>query len=192
MNLYLRLLLALWSGARANRLQHDGLFKKSFRVWPHDLDAFGHMNNGRYLQIMDVARAEWMVRTGVFGSMRKNGRTALLGGGMTRFRRNLKLWQRYEVHTRLLCWDHRWFYFEHKFSDIDGRFIAVGFSQAALRDREGWVDTNLIANTVAPGADSPPQPAYLVQWLHADAAMHCHAEQAADLSETTVMVEVAS
>ena len=135
MNLYLRLLLALWTGTRAHRLEHDGLFRKVFRVLPHDLDAFGHMNNGRYLQIMDVARAEWMVRTGVFGSMRTQGWGAVLGGGVTRFRRSLKLWERYEVRTRLLCWDQRWFYFEHTFVTLDGCTIAVGASRAALREQ---------------------------------------------------------
>ena len=191
MNLYLRLLLALWSGARAARLPHDSLFIKTFRVWPHDLDAFGHMNNGRYLQIMDVARAEWMVRTGVFGSMRNHGWSALLGGGVTRFRRSLKLWQRYEVRTRLLCWDHRWFYFEHNFVDAAGRSVAVGASRAALRSTEGWVDADAMVEQVAPGADSPPAPAYLNQWMSLDEAMFCHAQHG-DPVEHTMMAEVTS
>ena len=42
----------------------------TMRVWPTDLDMNVHMNNGRYLQIMDVARAEWMMRTGVEGNSR--------------------------------------------------------------------------------------------------------------------------
>ncbi len=174
-NLYLRLLLALWSGSRADRLQHNRLFKKAFRVWPHDLDAFGHMNNGRYLQIMDVARAEWMVRTGVFGSMRTQGWSAVLGGGVTRFRRSLKLWQRYEVRTRLMCWDERWFYFEHTFVDPDDHAIAVGVSRAALRRTGGWVHTDEIVDQVAPGANSPTAPDYLHQWLSLDDAMFRHA-----------------
>ncbi|MEM7000073.1 MAG: thioesterase family protein [Pseudomonadota bacterium] len=188
MNLYWRLLLALWSGARAERLPHDALFIKRFRVWPHDLDAFGHMNNGRYLQIMDVARAEWMVRTGVFSEMRKHRWTALLGGGMNRFRRHLKLGQRYEVRTHLICWDQRWFYFEHRFVDAQTRVIAVGFSQAALRDVRGWVGADRVADAVAPGASSPRMPAYLAQWLQADAAMCCPTERA---TESNPVVEVA-
>ncbi len=191
MNLYLRLLLALWSGNRADHLQHNALFKKTFRVWPHDLDIFGHMNNGRYLQIMDVARAEWMVRTGVFASMRDQGWSALLGGGVTRFRRSLKLWQRYEVHTRLLCWDHRWFYFEHCFVDTLGHPIAVGASRAALRCAQGWVHTDKVVSHVAPGVSSPPAPAYLQQWLSLDKAMFSHA-YAEDCVDAGVMTEMSS
>ena len=176
---------------RADRLQHDGLFKKTFRVWPHDLDAFGHMNNGRYLQIMDVARAEWMVRTGVFGSMRLQGWSALLGSGVTRFRRSLKLWQRYEVRTRLLCWDDRWFYFEHNFVDTAGRSVAVGVSRAALRSTEGWVPAEVVAEQVAPGASSPPAPAYLKQWLSLDDAMFCHAQRDA-IADGEVLSEATS
>ena len=189
MNLYVRLLLALWSGIRADRLQHNAVFKKSFRVWPHDLDAFGHMNNGRYLQIMDVARAEWMVRTGVLGTMRNHGWTALLGGGATRFRHSLSLWQSYEVDTRLLCWDQRWFYFEHSFLDLSGRCLAVGVSQAAIRDKKGWVCANRVAAEVAPDQPSPPMPVFLRDWLNLDEAMFCHAQQ--PQMDRTAQVEVA-
>lgn len=54
MNLYLRLfrvlILSLW---RARVFPEDEV-TTHFRVWPHDVDVFGHMNKGRYLQIMDA------------------------------------------------------------------------------------------------------------------------------------------
>lgn len=171
MNLYLRLLLALLSGWRGKSLPHDSPLLSDFRVWVHDLDAFGHMNNGRYLQIMDVARTEWMVRTGVLRAMWMHRWSAVLGGGVTRFRRPLRLGQRYRVRTRLLCWDHRWFYFEHVFLNDLSETVAVGVSRAALRRRNGWVGTGEVVAQVAPGAISGPVPDYLGHWLRADAGM---------------------
>ena len=37
----------------------------NFRVLPTDLDVNLHMNNGRFLQIMDLARIDWLLRTGI-------------------------------------------------------------------------------------------------------------------------------
>ena len=110
---------------------------------------------------------------------------------MTRFRRTLKLWQRYEVQTRLLCWDDRWFYFEHKFVDAAGRNIAVGFSQAALRGSKGWADTHYVANTVAPGATSPDIPAHIQQWLESD-NIACKLSEQTSNCPSPVLVEATS
>ncbi len=168
MNLYLRLVLALLSGFRGPRLNYDAPSYKTFRVWPHDLDAFGHMNNGRYLQIMDVARTEWMARTGVLSTMWDHKWSAVLGGGLTRYRRSLKLMQKYQVRTQLMHWDERWFFFEHAFIDAHGRRVAIGISRAALRNAGDWVHTTDIVSAVAPHATNLTPPAYLENWLSLD------------------------
>ena len=33
-----------------------------FRVWPVDFDIYRHLNNGRYLSLMDVARLDLIIR----------------------------------------------------------------------------------------------------------------------------------
>jgi nicotinic acid phosphoribosyltransferase len=38
-----------------------------FRVLPHDIDINMHLNNGRYMQIIDVNWMEFLIRTGVAG-----------------------------------------------------------------------------------------------------------------------------
>ena len=171
MNLYLRLLLALLGAWRAPGLHHSEASEREFRVWPHDIDVFGHMNNGRYLQIMDVARADWMLRTGVLGAMRSNRWSAVLGGGVVRFRRSLRPMQRYRVRTRLVCWDDRWFYHEHVFLNLARDCIAVGITRAALRGGADWVTADAVVRVVHEGAVSPPVPTYLAELLAAEEAM---------------------
>ena len=152
MNLYLRLLLALSRGLLADRLDYRSYLISSFRVWPHDIDAFGHMNNGRYLQIMDVARTDWMARVGVVETMFRNRWTAVIGGGLIRYRHALKPFQRYEVKTRLLSWDQRWWYLEHVFVDQRGRQVAIGVSRAGIRQKRGWLATEDMIDALVPGA----------------------------------------
>lgn len=177
MNLYLRLLM-VWLRSLTHSKQHySRAIESAFRVMPHDLDAFGHMNNGRYLQIMDVARTEWMLMTGIADAIRRMRWSPLLGGGVVRYRHSLHLFQHYHVRTRLLGWDDRWFYLEHCFFDGRDRCVAVGVTRAGLRDGEGWVHTDDVVNEVQPGARSPEMPAHVRDWIALDDAMYRHGEE---------------
>ncbi len=56
MYVYARLFKALLAAWRAPKL---GILETSvlrFRVWPNDLDFNFHLNNGRYLTLMDIGR----------------------------------------------------------------------------------------------------------------------------------------
>jgi len=193
MNLYFRLCLALWQGRRTwkqfGKRPLDIVSSNTFRVWPHDLDAFGHMNNGRYLQIMDVARAQWMASTGVIGAMREQHWGAVLGGNITRYRRALKLWQVYTVHTHLVCWDDDWFVFEHNFMDKRGRCAAVGLSRAALRSTKGWVPAPEAVEFIAPGTSSDPFPDHVRHWLGLEEDMYRYAGEKGAGGQRAVAVE---
>ena len=171
MNLYLRLLYCLFTNLFKGKLHYTDSVESQFRVWPHDLDVFGHMNNGRYLQIMDVARVDWMSRTGVTPAILKNSWAPILGGGLICFRRSMHLMQRYDVRSRLLCWDKRWFYLEHSFLDTDSQLIAVGVSRAGLRGKRSWVPAAKVAESVSPDAFSPAFPDYLTRWLRIEKEM---------------------
>ena len=57
MNLYFRLLLAVLKALRAPRARLGETVELTLRVWPTDLDLNGHMNNGRYLTMVDLALA---------------------------------------------------------------------------------------------------------------------------------------
>ncbi len=171
MNLYFRLLLKLLLTRWQQRIDTSETTTARFRVWPQDVDVFGHMNNGRYLQIMDIARSSWMARCGALGVMRENKWGAALGGGSIRFRKALKPFQRYRVTTRLISWDSRWFYLEHGFLDEADRCIAVGVSRAAIRSHKGWVRTGDVMALVDPQAKPAVVPDYLRDLGDAETAM---------------------
>lgn len=191
MNLYFRLLFALIQGLWRKRLSPFETGDTAFRVLPQDIDVFGHMNNGRYLQIMDVARAQWMQRTGVLSAIRSARWGAVLGGNLIRYRHALNLFRRYVVRTHLIYWNDRWFFFEHAFVDSRGRTVAVGFSRAALRDRQGWVGTEAVVDAVAPGSVAPPMPGPVEQWLIADRAVELYRTRPDGICSTESLERVA-
>lgn len=176
MNLYLRLFLKLLRALGQERLspQQQGVAlhcDSTFRVLPNDIDLFGHMNNGRYSQVFDIARAEWMLRTGVFSAMRRNGWAAVIGGSTVRFRRSLKLFERYEVTTRLISWDRRWFFLEASARNQKGDVVATGICRAALLNRGRWLEADQVMAEVDPDAPCPKLPDYVRDWLKVEGEM---------------------
>jgi acyl-CoA thioesterase FadM len=139
----------------------------NFRVLPTDLDVNFHMNNGRFLQIMDLARIDWLLRTGILQNALCQHRRLVLGGVIMRYVRELRVLQRYTVATRLIGWDRKFFYIEHKFETRDGRAVAVGVVRAAQCTADGIVPAGDVAADHGQGS-SPPLPAYIQSWNDAD------------------------
>jgi acyl-CoA thioesterase FadM len=79
-----------------------------FRVWPSDLDTLLHMNNGKYLSIMDLGRMDLMLRSGTWPRLKAAGWYPVLAGQTIAYYRSLNPWKTFEVHTRILGFDDRW------------------------------------------------------------------------------------
>jgi acyl-CoA thioesterase FadM len=106
MNLWLRLMwLFLSARWRPALPMPDGVSKLSFRVWPHDLDTSLHMNNGRYLTIMDQGRLDVMVQSGLWRAVIRHKWVPIAGAIKIRYRRELRLFDSFTLETRLIAWD---------------------------------------------------------------------------------------
>jgi acyl-CoA thioesterase FadM len=145
MNLWVRLLFTVLAALRGKRIQplHEAS-RVRFRVMPWDMDLALHMNNGRYLNIMDVGRVDLMIRAGLLKEIRTRRWLPVLSGAQVHFRRELRLWQAYTLETRIVTWDGSWFTMEQRFLITDGdgneavAALAVlrgGFFEAAGRRR---------------------------------------------------------
>ena len=133
------------------------------RVWPNDIDLNMHLNNARYLSIMDYGRAHLLARTKLLQHMLHARWQPLVGAAWVTYRRSLALFALFELTSRLVCWDDRWFYMEQTFTGSKG-LAAVGWVKGMLRDPRGTVDPQLVLERVAPGVVSPPMPESIAAW----------------------------
>lgn len=85
------------------------------RVWPWDIDPFMELNNGRYLTLMDIGRFEVGARVGLFKVLKKNDWGLMVGAVNSRYRRRIKPFRVFTLHTRIVYVDDRWFYFHQAF-----------------------------------------------------------------------------
>jgi acyl-CoA thioesterase FadM len=137
--------------------------KLRLHVWPQDIDLNLHLNNARYLSLMDFGRTHLLARAGLLAYIIRARWTPLLGAVWMTYRRSLPLFTQFTLGSRLVCWDERWFYMEQTFHGREG-LAAVGWVKAVLRDRERIVPPQQVIDTVAPGVASPPLPAAIATW----------------------------
>lgn len=162
MNLLLRLLWKLLTLRLRPRLEPLGTSVLRFRVWPNDLDLNVHMNNGRYLSVMDLGRFDLTFRTGLGRAMLRGRWRPLVGGVTLRYRRSLDPFQAYELHTRVLGWDEKWFFLEQRFIR-GGHLMAAGVVKALFRGPAGNVPTAEVARLMDLPPESPELPDGLVK-----------------------------
>ncbi len=141
MNVWLRLLLLHLTLARQSRIDLLAEVVLNLRVWPTDLDVQRHMNNGRYLSVMDLGRYALMARTGLLRVAGEHGWMPLVRGIEIEYFKPLMPWQRFRLHTRLAGWDGKWLYLEQRF-ETDDRVCARARIHGLLRGREGNIPTN--------------------------------------------------
>jgi acyl-CoA thioesterase FadM len=138
MNLYFRLLVALMRAWRAPCLSPGDTLLRHLRVLPNDLDVNGHMNNGRYLTLVDLLLVEYFVRTGFAAAMLRQGWRPMAGGSLITYRCGLTPLQTYSVRLRLDACDVHWSYMRFEFAR-EGRICAAGFIKGAAVGRAGLV-----------------------------------------------------
>ena len=141
-------------------LEEDQL---QMRVWPNDIDFNLHLNNARYLGMMDFGRIHLLARTRILDHVIRSRWTPLVGAVWMTYRRSLPLFSRFTLVSRMVCWDERWFYIEQTFTGRDG-LAAVGWVKGALRAPGGILEPQKVLDAVSPGAISPPMPDSIATW----------------------------
>ncbi len=171
MNLIFRLFWMLISarfGARRGVLDEGRL---TFRCWPTDLDFNMHMTNSRYASFMDLSRVEMMIRNGAWKRVRAAGLYPVLGSYSIRFRRPIRPFRRFDVMARVVSWDERWIYIEHKMIVGGGEVAAICLVKTTFLGKEGRVPTDKLIAIMGYSGPKPPFPDSLTKKDALDAAL---------------------
>ncbi len=167
MNLYFRLLLTVLKALRAPRIVPGDAIELGLRVLPTDLDLNGHMNNGRYLTLVDLALATLFIRSGFARLCFRNGWRPMGGGSIVRFQRELTVFQRYTLRMTLAGWDEYWNYLRFEFLR-GGELCAAGYVKGAAHGRGGLVRSAEIYPVLGYAMESPALPEEVLAWIGAD------------------------
>jgi len=166
-NLWLRLLGVLIGSLFRPRL---GLLDESVlpgRVWLTDLDLNIHMNNARYLAVMDLGRFDLFVRTGMLGTFIRRRIQPLMGATIVRYRRALRPFEKFTQHSRFVGWDDRRAYVEH-WIEVDGVVSCRAYMWAAFKRAGQRIAPAEMADDLGITGPSPALPAWVQGWRDLD------------------------
>jgi acyl-CoA thioesterase FadM len=162
-NLYFRLLFLL---LRIWRLPRRGLLEESraaFRVLPNDCDINFHLNNGRYLSFMDLGRVHLMAQSGLLPVILKQGWMPVLTAAEINFIRSIQPLQKFDLVTRLVSWDDKYFYLEQKF-EARGVLCAHAYVKGLFLRRGVKLNNRDVAAAGGYTDTPPPMPEELRLW----------------------------
>ncbi|WP_115779489.1 thioesterase family protein [Paraburkholderia caffeinilytica] len=171
MSLLIRLLILLFASRRRSRLHVLDTCITPFRVWLNDLDVLRHMNNGRYFTILDLARVDLMMRSGLWRQLKARGWYPVVTLETMRFHRSLELGDRYNVRTRVIGWDEKHIFIEQGFVRDDVQ-VALSVVRARFLKRSGGVVTTAellqLSEITQP---SPELPEWVASWSEAEGGL---------------------
>jgi hypothetical protein len=113
------LVLALLVRGRA---QAGSAVSAHFRITPLDC-GLRILKSDRYLQLAECAQLDFLVRTGLFGRLLREGISFVNLSQLVRFSKPVAMFQRVRVETTIACTDAKCAYFSHVFF-VDGQQCA--------------------------------------------------------------------
>lgn len=164
MNLYLRLLRILLLAWRVATPQ-DALApaRLRLRVWPHDCDLNLHMNNGRYLSLMDLGRLHLLGQMGLLGALFRQRWAPVLAAAEISYIRPLAPFVKFELSSRVAYWDDKYFFLEQSFS-VGDRLCAQAMVKGLFVHRRTPVPTAEVLARLSQVPVRPTMPARLAHW----------------------------
>jgi acyl-CoA thioesterase FadM len=137
------------------------------RCLPWDMDMFLEMNNGRVLTLYDLGRFALGTRIGLMKTLRREKWGLVVAGSTVRYRARITGFQRFDVRTRLLGWDDKFFYIEQAMwrgeTCCNHALLRTG-----VTEKGRLATTEKVAAAMGHDATSPPLPDWVNAWTAAD------------------------
>lgn len=166
---FIRFAKELWKFRNAAPIGLTETHVSQHRCWPWDLDPWVELNNGRTLTLFDLGRIPMAGRTGLVGVLRARGWGITVAGNSTRYRRRIRAFERFEMRSRVIGWDARFFYVEQsmwKGAECANHILL----RKAVTGRDGIVPPAEVLRAMGRQDESPVLPDWVAGWIAADAA----------------------
>ena len=136
--------------------------------WPWDLDIFWELNNGRTLTLYDIGRMVLGQSSELLSVLKAKGWGLTVAGSCPRYRRRIRVFDRFTMKTRAVCWDEKFLYLEQSMWKTNGECASHVLIRAALTDKKGIVDPALVAAEMGHVGPSPDMPDWIAEWARSE------------------------
>ena len=165
---FLRLAKEFYVHRNAPPLPLTGTHVSHHMCWPWDLDLWMELNNGRTLTLLDLGRLPLAKRVGLIGALRERGWGLTMAGVTVRYRRRVRMFDRFEIRSRCVGWDARFIYIEQGMWRGE-ECCNHALYRSAVTDANGIVAPARVMEAMGLDAASPPLPGWVDAWIAAEA-----------------------
>jgi acyl-CoA thioesterase FadM len=135
------------------------------RPWLGDLGLSDHLNNGVYLSMMDVGRADLWFRSGFWRRMRAAGAYPVVAVATITYRKSLRRGQTFQLETRALAVRQRALYLEQRFV-VDAEIFARAFVKVrVLAGAGGGVSAAQLDEFLGEDLTGVPLEDWMLRWV---------------------------
>ena len=111
-------------------LEISKLDSRAYLTW---IDDNIHMNNGVYFSQFERGRRDWLWRTGCYAFWKKYQCSIVLTGLTARFRKEIGIFERFQVHTKLIYFDELHLYLEQRIVSTANGFVhCIAYADLSL------------------------------------------------------------
>jgi acyl-CoA thioesterase FadM len=146
----------------------------ALRPWPHEA-GLGSMHHHSYLQMMEVGRWSLMLAAIGWNGMvdaTRNGWVPVAASLLIRYRRPIRRFARFELHTKLACWDETDFFMEQTFLR-HGELLARSVSRYRFPGGKTTKSPIEVFRVIG-GVESPAVPEWVEQWRQTEKRVAPH------------------
>ncbi len=165
---YLRMFHQLWKFRNAPRLGLFDTHVSHHMCLPQDIDPWMELNNGRTLTLYDLGRLPMARRMGFDRVGRDQGWGLTVAGASTRYRRRVRVFDRFEMRSRVVGWDARFLYMEQSMWR-DAECTSHMLLRSAVASTSGIVPPAQVMRAMGLSDQSPALPDWVQAWSAADA-----------------------
>lgn len=151
----------------APALEPMGVHVSTHMCWPWDIDPWIELNNGRTLTLYDLGRIPLAKRLGLLPALRDNKWGITVAGNSTRYRRRIRMFDKFTMFSRMVGWDSRFFYMEQTMWK-KGECCNQMLLRTAVTSANGIVDPARVIEALGHDIQSPPLPGWVQAWIEAD------------------------
>ncbi len=141
--------------------------RMDMRCLPWDADMFIEMNNGRIATLYDLGRFALAVRIGLADVLRQQKWGLVVAGYSMRFRARIRPLQRFELRTRFVGWDERFFYLEQAMYRGE-TCCNHGLLRTGVTKNGRLAPVGEVAEAMGVDPTPPPLPDWIQAWSAAD------------------------
>lgn len=136
-------------GVGKNKLDIFRAVTYSSYASPLEIDMYMHKSNSTYFTDLDIARTKlvtiifqklfmryWGNETGEFRRVSlQNCPYVPIGTVQCAFRREIKVFQKFDITSSVMAWDNKWLYVMLKFVLSDGKLCAIGITKYVFKKK---------------------------------------------------------